>query len=482
MKYHSTRNKQQTYSSAEALLKGIADDGGLFVPEMIPAIHFADWIDDSYQTIAEKIFSIYFSDLADQIPEVVRASYGANFDTKEIVPLFWPNEQTGFIELWHGPTLAFKDLALQCLPHLMQAAQQKLKDQQKILILTATSGDTGKAAMAGFANLEDFSVLVFYPYQGVSSFQKKQMLCPGGENVRAIAVRGNFDDCQRAVKNMFADPKLQTEISAENYRLSSANSINIGRLIPQMNYYIYSYLHSVKQGRIAYGEALNVTVPTGNFGNILAAAYTKEMGLPLGQIYLAANPNHVLADFLQTGVYDANRTLLKTSSPSMDILVASNLERYLYLRNPDCTWIQDLMQQLKTTGRFAVYKEILDIKADWADEQETADAIAELYRRDHYLIDPHTAVAYAVAGKQNMSHKQLIASTASPYKFADKILESLDISASANDWRKLQQIRALLETDLPQTIVQLFQEKEQTEWIAEQNTLNTIVPDWLLQK
>lgn len=482
MRYHSTRNNQQFYSSAEALLKGLADDGGLFVPEEIPTIDFESWISDSYHSIAKKIYTIFFDDLENDIDEIVASSYGDNFDDSQIVPTHWLDERTALIELWHGPTLAFKDLALQCLPHLMKAAKKLLQDQHQILILTATSGDTGKAAMEGFANVEDFEVLVFYPYQGVSSFQKKQMLCPGGDNVRAIAVKGNFDDCQRTVKVIFSDEQLQTEVEQHQYQLSSANSINIGRLIPQMNYYIYSYLQCVKTGKIQYGEKINVTVPTGNFGNILAACYAKEMGLPIGQIILAANPNHVLADFLQTGEYDANRDLLKTSSPSMDILVASNLERYLYLKNPDCNFIQNIMSDLKENGQFRVNPEMLDIHAGWADEEQTGDAIREVFENYEYIMDPHTAVAYAVAQKINYQQLNLIASTASPYKFSEKVLSSLNQLHVEEDWESLQMISKLWQSEMPEVILQLYRRKEQAEIIANQEDLSEMVLKWIKHK
>lgn len=479
MRYHSTRNDQQFYSSAEALLKGLADDGGLFVPEEIPTIDFESWHSDSYQSIAKKIYTIFFDDLENDIDEIVASSYGDNFDDSQIVPTHWLDEKTGLIELWHGPTLAFKDLALQCLPHLMKAAKKLLQDQHRILILTATSGDTGKAAMEGFANVEDFEVLVFYPYQGVSSFQKKQMLCPGGDNVRAIAVKGNFDDCQRAVKAIFSDEKLHAEVENHQYQLSSANSINIGRLIPQMNYYIYSYLQCVQSGKIQYGERINVTVPTGNFGNILAACYTKEMGLPIGQIILAANPNHVLADFLQTGAYDANRELLKTSSPSMDILVASNLERYLYLKNPDCNFIHKIMLAMKENGKFHVEPEMMDILAGWADEEQTGKAISEVFNKYAYIMDPHTAVAYAVAQKINHQQLNLIASTASPYKFSEKVLSSLNQTVCKDDWQSLQKISTLWQSEMPTVILKLYERVEQEELIANQADLLALVLDWI---
>ena len=458
MKYHSTRNNSDFFSPSEAVLQGLAPDGGLFVPQELPEIDFATWQGSDYQTIAKRVFKIFFSDLTDQVvAEIVSAAYGENFDDPQIVPVHRINAQTGFLELWHGPTLAFKDLALQFLPHLMQAAKEQLQFKQDILILTATSGDTGKAAMEGFAGVEHFRVIVFYPHNGVSSFQKRQMLCREHDNVRAIALQGDFDDCQRGVKQLFSDQEFAAEVATAGYALSSANSINIGRLIPQMVYYINSYLQMVAANSLAYGEPMSIVVPTGNFGNILAACYAKAMGLPLGRIHLAANQNNVLADFLQTGIYDSNRSLVKTSSPSMDILVASNLERYLYLKNPDNDWIKSLMQDLNISGKFQIDTDFLDLTASWADENETSTAISEVYHAYEYLIDPHTAVAYSAIAKAGLTDLTLVASTASPYKFMEKILSALNREIPQDDWQSIEVIAELSGQEIPQTVSKLWQ-------------------------
>ncbi|NLZ71587.1 MAG: threonine synthase [Clostridiaceae bacterium] len=484
MRYHSTRNSQKFVQPSEAVLQGLAEDGGLFVPDSLPQLDFRAWLNDSYQEMAQQIFEIFFSDLnANTIKEIIKNSYGNNFDHTDIVPTHWLDSQTGFLELWHGPTLAFKDVALQFLPHLMQAAKKQMQDTKKVLILTATSGDTGKAAMEGFSGVEDFEVIVFYPYQGVSSFQKRQMLTRESKNIRAIAVKGDFDTCQRGVKDLLVNSTFNQKMSELGYQLSSANSINIGRLIPQMIYYIFSYLQAVKAGHINYGENLNIVVPTGNFGNILAACYSKEMGLPLGEIQLAANQNNVLSDFLASGIYDANRELIKTSSPSMDILVASNLERYLYLKNPDSQWINQIMLELKTNGIFSIDKDLLNISATWADENETSQAIAKVYKQYQYLIDPHTAVAYAVAQKMIEEKTTLIASTASPYKFMEKILQSLQMEMPEDDWQAIQTISKIMNSEnpnIPDTVKKLWQIEQDQEIVIGKEKMSEAIQNELL--
>ena len=468
MLYHSTRNKDQFVEPCQAVLKGLAEDGGLFVPAALPQVDFESWQGLSYQEIARKISGMFFSDLApDTLDEICQSAYGSQFDHEEIVPSHWFRPDLAFLELWHGPTLAFKDLALQFLPRLMQAARAKLGLKDKVLILTATSGDTGKAAMEGFAGLEDYQVLVFYPYKGVSSFQKRQMLTRSATNVRAVAVKGNFDDCQRGVKTIFADSDFKAQAKSRGYVLSSANSINIGRLVPQIVYYVYSYLRAVRMGRFSYGDPVKVIVPTGNFGNILAADYAKTMGLPLGQIQLAANQNNVLYDFLQTGTYNANRDLVKSSSPSMDILRASNLERYLYLQKPDPDWIKSLMVDLEQKGCFKVEPDLLDIKATWAGETATDQAIAEVYREGDYLIDPHTAVAYAGLKAYPSQGSTFIAATASPYKFCGKLLSALGQKAVSDDQTALNRLAALARQDLPNRIQQLWELDPDRELVIE---------------
>lgn len=425
MLYHSTRDDSLTRTGSQALLEGLAKDGGLYVPESFPQLELDDFMDLSYQELACRILSLYFTEFSEEeISDIVKKAYGGKFDDPALAPLHFVNDQLGFLELFHGPTLAFKDMALSILPHLMRAAQEKMEDSRKRLILTATSGDTGKAAMEGFAGVDGMGVLVFYPYKGVSPIQERQMLTQPESNVRADAVKGNFDDCQKEVKKLFEDQNLAKKLEEKDIALSSANSINIGRLIPQIVYYFDGYRNWVKKDKLKKGETLNVIVPTGNFGDVLAAFYAKEMGLPLGQIAVASNDNKVLFDFAETGNYDANRKLTLTSSPSMDILVSSNLERYLYLKEGNDEKIREKMKELKEEGHFSFPKEALYL-ASWANEEEVSAAIREVFENANYLMDPHTAVAYASAKKLSLPGPLMIVSTASPYKFPNKILESL---------------------------------------------------------
>ncbi|HZW97451.1 MAG TPA: threonine synthase [Bacillota bacterium] len=453
MRYLSTRSKNYTATASEAILSGIAPDGGLYVPESFPQINFGAWNQYSYREIAEKIFSLFLTDYSPAaIRRIVKESYADNFDCPEITPLHWLDEDTAVLELWHGPTLAFKDLALQCLPNLFEEAKRILQIEERFLILTATSGDTGKAAMSGFSGKDGTLVAVFYPNNGVSTFQERQMLTTTSPNVRAFAMEGNFDDCQRSVKALMRDESFLAKLKKQSIRLTSANSINIGRLIPQMVYYIYAYLQSVGE----YGEPLSVVVPSGNVGNILAARYCKEMGLPLDRIHLAANSNKVLHDFLSTGIYDANRELLKTTSPSMDILVASNMERYLHLLTDDCAYIDNLMKALKTEGRFYFDSSLLDLDSSWADESQVFSAIRRVYVEYGYLLDPHSAVAAFAILNNDVPARRLIVSTASPYKFADTVLSALRQDFPPDDKGQILQLQMLLGTPLPPTIEELW--------------------------
>lgn len=456
MRYQSSRSKGILVTASQAILQGLAPDGGLFLPEALPRPDFASWQNDSYQTLAEKIFSIFLSDFDDQaIQGLVARSYGSNFQDPEITPLHRLDQGTSVLELWHGPTLAFKDLALQALPHLFREAKKIQGLEEDFLILTATSGDTGKAAMAGFAGVPASYLAVFYPDGGVSQIQERQMLMPGPPNVAAFAMEGNFDDCQRVVKALMQDQAFITGLARRGIRLTSANSINIGRLIPQMVYYLYAYFRTVK----AYGDPLSLVVPSGNAGNILAARYVKAMGLPLARIRLASNENKVLYDFLTSGHYDARRSLVKTSSPSMDILIASNLERYLHLLTGDEALIADLMGELKTHGHFSFNPQLLDLEASWVNEGQVRDTIRRVYQDYAYLLDPHTAVAARAAFDARDPGQCLIVSTASHYKFADSVLEALgpDLTKAGSD--PLDKIQALLGTPLPPGIQEL---KEKT--------------------
>lgn len=452
MIYHSTRDLSLAATGAEAIVAGIAPDGGLYVPEVLPKIDRSAWRGASFQDMACGIFQLFFDELEDDLAGIVKAAY-ASFDDPAIAPVRVVNERLALLELWHGPTLAFKDVALQALPHLMQAALKALGRQEKVLILTATSGDTGKAAMAGFADVKDSGVIVYYPADGVSEAQRRQMLTHGEDNTIALGVEGNFDDCQAGVKRLFADRVLQETLAARGIRLSSANSINIGRLVPQITYYFTAYEALVRKGVLEDGQPLDLTVPTGNFGDFLAGVYAKEMGLPLGQMTVASNANHVLTDFGETGVYDANRPLVLTASPSMDILISSNLERYLFLRLGDAEKVRALMTELRETGRFALQK--LDgVRWGWADETAVFATIRDLYESDRVTIDPHTAVAVDVA-RQVSDGFQLVLSTASAYKFPREVLTALGREVPETleaQWEALQEASKL---PVPQPIQKL---------------------------
>ena len=452
MRYHSTRSKAVYVTASQAILQGMAPDGGLYVPETLPLVDFASWQKDSYPQLAEKLFSLFLTDFEPEaIRRLVAQSYGVNFQDPKITPLHRLDDDTYFLELWHGPTLAFKDLALQALPHLFTEAKKIQGVKEDFLILTATSGDTGKAAMAGFAGLPGSYVAVFYPDGGVSDIQERQMLTESHPNVAAFAMEGNFDDCQREVKGLMQNRSFIEGLGRQGVRLTSANSINIGRLIPQMVYYLSAYF----QSGIAYGDPLSLVVPSGNVGNILAARYVKAMGLPLATIQLASNQNKVLYDFLTTGHYDARRPLVKTSSPSMDILVASNLERYLHLLTGDESLIAGLMEELKETGHFHFDPGRLDLKASWAGEDQVFSMIRQVYQEYGYLMDPHTAVAASGAFESRLPGPRLIVSTASPYKFADSVLNALGQPLPADLLARMDKIQTLLGQALPPGIQEL---------------------------
>ena len=427
--FKSTRG-EKLYSSSEAILKGLADDGGLFIPTKIENINFNDeWIKYDYKKISNIILKHFFDDFNEkEIKYVVDRAYSKNNFINKIYGTRNFNNHT-YLELYHGPTLAFKDMALTMLPHLMEVANKKINYAKKITILTATSGDTGGAALSGFKNSKNINIVVLYPNNGVSSFQEKQMLSFTNSKAKAFALNNNFDECQTTVKNIFLNS------NDPNIKLSSANSINVGRLIPQIIYYFAGYLDMVKSGQIAFGEKINVCVPTGNFGNILASYYAKLIGLPIKDFICASNENNVLTDFFNTGIYNINREFYKTNSPSMDILISSNLERLLYLASDDKNEIIELMESLKNNKEYKIsdnLKEKLScFKAYFSNQKETLDTIKKVYLDSKYLIDPHTAVAKACFEKYtNNGHKTLIVSTASPFKFSESIIEALDIKES----------------------------------------------------
>lgn len=435
--YHSTRGDDLAVTAAEAILSGIAADGGLYVPAEIPLLttplHELAQLD--YQQLAVSVLRLFLTDFTEEeLREAVAAAYNNRFDTAEIAPVV---EHGGvrYLELFHGPTLAFKDMALALLPYLMKLAARKTGLDKEVVILTATSGDTGKAALEAFAGVEGTRIIVFFPEQGVSPVQKQQMVTQAGNNTFVIGIEGNFDDAQSGVKQLFTDRKLLDAMAGKDLVFSSANSINIGRLIPQVVYYWHAYLRVMADGGVQAGEPLDFAVPTGNFGNILAGYYAKMMGLPVGALICASNENRVLSDFFASGVYNKEREFYLTSSPSMDILVSSNLERLLWqICGKSSAQVTDLMQQLASLGRYQISesmkRNLTDFVGGHATEEETFQAIRQVHERTGYLLDPHTAVAYNVWEKyrQKTGSKTpaVVVSTASPYKFTKDVMQALN--------------------------------------------------------
>ncbi|MBM7557310.1 threonine synthase [Halanaerobacter jeridensis] len=440
MEYISTRGNYDQVSSAEAIQLGMVPSGGLFVPQEVPQLkeeEIYQFQSDSYQTIAKKVLAKFLSDYnAQELEEIVNQAYnGDNFATEEIAPLVNLEEEQYILELWHGPTAAFKDMALQLMPYLLQSAIDKVELEEDVVILVATSGDTGKAALEGFKDLDGIDIIVFYPQDGVSKIQEYQMITTEGDNTAVVAVEGNFDDCQSTVKEVFGDQDFKELLEQSGYRFSSANSINWGRLVPQIIYYFAAYAYLLKDNKIEPGEEINISVPTGNFGNILAGYYAHSMGLPVNKFVCASNDNKVLTDFLATGVYDINREFKKTISPSMDILISSNLERFLFeMTDHDAEKINEWYQQLQEEGKFEIDQRTKEkIKSlftgAYATEAETKETIKEVYENNDYLLDPHTAVGVESYRKalEELSEEEVtvIDSTANPYKFSRAVLEAL---------------------------------------------------------
>ncbi len=467
MLYRSTRDKNETASASEAILRGLAKDGGLFVPESIPA--FDKDLDDlakmDYRGVAYEVMKLMLTDFTeDELKHCINSAYDSKFDTDLIAPL---TKKAGayYLELFHGKTIAFKDMALSILPYLLTTAAKKNDVKNEIVILTATSGDTGKAALAGFADVPGTKIIVFYPKNGVSPIQEKQMVTQTGDNTCVIGITGNFDDAQTGVKKMFSDKALAEELNAKGFQFSSANSINIGRLVPQMVYYVYAYTRLLAAGDIQKGDKINVCVPTGNFGNILAAYYAKQMGLPIEKLICASNENKVLFDFFATGEYDRNREFILTQSPSMDILISSNLERLIYkICDNDAEKNAALMKQLTGDGKYNVTDEmrakVSDFYGNYATEEETSETIRRVYDADGYIIDTHTAVAACVYDKyvKETGDKTptVIASTASPYKFTRSVMTSIDKSYdSFEDFELCDKLCELSGVKVPQAIEEI---------------------------
>lgn len=461
--YQSTRDANNTVTASQAILQGLATDGGLFTPISYPQVEldFTKLKDASYQEVAKLILSAFLDDFTDQeLDDCINNAYDSKFDTPEIAPLVKLNGQYN-LELFHGSTIAFKDMALSILPHLMTTAAKKHGLKNKIVILTATSGDTGKAAMAGFADVPGTEIIVFYPKDGVSKVQELQMTTQTGDNTHVVAIEGNFDDAQTNVKSMFNDAVLRERLAAHKLQFSSANSMNIGRLVPQIVYYVYAYVQLVKTGQIQAGEAVNFAVPTGNFGNILAAYYAKQIGLPVGKLICASNENNVLTDFFKTHVYDKMRSFKVTSSPSMDILVSSNLERLIFhLLGNSAEKTADLMKSLNQHGQYELTDfdpAILELfAAEYATEVETAAEIKRVYEASDYIEDPHTAVASAVYQKYRTATgdetKTVIASTASPYKFPVVAVEAVTGQTGLSDFEALAKLHELSGVAVPPAV------------------------------
>ncbi len=469
MNYQCTRNSAEQVSAAQAIAQGISADGGLFVPECLPQYDLSvleELKNASYTQRAERILGDFLSDFTpEEIHDCVEKAYGdekfSGGHPAPLAELVNCPAPVQLLELWHGPTCAFKDMALQLLPHLLTKSLKKIHSDKTAVILVATSGDTGKAALEGFRDVEGTKIMVFYPQNGVSAMQKTQMTTQEGNNVSVCAIEGNFDDAQTGVKRIFTDPAMKEKLAEHGMMFSSANSINWGRLLPQIVYYFSAYCDLMAQGKVQAGQKINVVVPTGNFGNILAAYYAKKMGLPVNKLICASNANNVLTEFLRTGVYDRNRQFFTTISPSMDILVSSNLERLLYdLTGCDSERVAGWMKQLSETGRYEVGPEMLQklqelFYAGFCDDSQTAEAISEVYEMSHYVCDTHTAVAVQVyrhylAETEDKQTPTVVASTANPYKFATSVLMAVDQNrVSGNDLENVRTLAALTGAPVP---------------------------------
>lgn len=466
--YHSTRNSEETATASEAILKGLTSDGGLFVPDSIPKLNVSleDLTQMSYQEIAYAVMKEFLTDFTEEeLKTCINNAYDSKFDTEEIA-VTKKVDGAYYLELFHGATIAFKDMALSILPHLLTTSAKKNQVKNEIVILTATSGDTGKAALAGFADVPGTKIIVFYPKNGVSPIQEKQMVTQKGANTFVVGIHGNFDDAQTGVKKMFGDKELAAQMDAAGYQFSSANSINIGRLVPQVVYYVYAYAKMYANGEVAKDEKINVVVPTGNFGNILAAYYAKNMGVPIDRLICASNDNKVLYDFFRTGTYDRNREFILTTSPSMDILISSNLERLIYkIAGADAAKDVTLMQNLATEGKYEITDEmkaqLKDFYGNYASEKETAEEIAEVYKKTGYIMDTHTAVASKVYRKYvaetGDQTKTVIASTASPYKFTRSVMDAIDADKykGMGDFELVDALCELSGVKVPQAIEEI---------------------------
>ena len=495
MQYCSTRNSKYTVSSAQAIVSGLAPDGGLFLPESIPAFSLEEISAMArlpYTGRATEVLSRFLTDFTrEELAEYIEKAYSrVKFPPEEVAPVVRLDDCANILELFHGPTCAFKDFALQLLPYLLTASLKKTGEHRTVVILVATSGDTGKAALEGFADVPGTKICVFYPDGGTSNIQRLQMTTQSGENVMVFAANGNFDDAQNGVKRIFTDQEFAKDLSGRGYLLSSANSINWGRLVPQIAYYFSAYCDLLNQGRIQLGDPINIVVPTGNFGNILAAYFAKQCGVPVHKLVCASNQNNVLTDFLTTGTYDRNRPFYLTTSPSMDILISSNLERLLYLLGGrDDQKLTALMKSLSETGKYSVDAQVLealqkDFAAGCADDAKTAQTIHDTYAQDGYLCDTHTAVAVSVyrAYAQTTGDRTptVIASTASPFKFAGTVLPAaFGVPAQGDDFGLLRQLSELSHQAAPAALAGLQDKAERFTTVVEPMKMKEAVSDWL---
>ena len=490
--YKSTRGGEEEVTASQAILQGLAKDGGLFVPNEIPKLTITpDKLSKmSYQETAYEVMRLFLTDYTEEeLKHCIKSAYDDKFDTEVIAPLV-KVDGVYYLELFHGATIAFKDMALSILPHLMTTAAKKNQITREIVILTATSGDTGKAALAGFADVPGTRIIVFYPKNGVSPIQEKQMVTQKGENTLVVGIKGNFDDAQSGVKAIFGDRILEEELKEAGFQFSSANSINIGRLVPQIVYYVYTWGKLLESQELTEEEKLNIVVPTGNFGNILAAYYAKQMGVPIGELICASNANKVLYDFFQTGTYDRNRAFILTSSPSMDILISSNLERLIYrIAEADAKKDRELMEALTKDGMYKItpkmQEQLEDFCGYFATEEETKAIIRETFNDTGYVMDTHTAVA-ACAGKKYREEtgdktKMVIASTASPYKFTRSVMEAIDAEkyGDLGDFALVDELCTLSGVTVPKAIEEIRTAPVRHNTVCEVGQMKCVVKDFL---
>lgn len=485
--YKSTRSEDETVTASKAILKGLASDGGLYVPTSIPSLDIS--IDElskmSYKELAYEVMKKFFTDFTDdELKSCIEKAYDEKFDSPEIAPI---NMVDGnyYLELFHGATIAFKDMALSILPHLLTTSAKKNNVKNDIVILTATSGDTGKAALAGFADVKGTKIVVFYPKGGVSPIQEKQMVTQKGQNTFVVGINGNFDEAQSGVKEIFGNKELEKEMEKAGYQFSSANSINIGRLVPQIVYYIYAYSRLYHDSQIIAGEKINFVVPTGNFGNILAGYYAKCMGLPINKLICASNDNKVLFDFFSTGEYDKNRDFILTTSPSMDILISSNLERLIYkIAESDSNKNKEFMTSLSNSGKYEITEKMKnqlgDFFGEFSTEEETADTIKNIYEKTGYILDTHTAVAASVYNKyktiNNDASKTVIVSTASPFKFARSVMNSIDEKFDKlSDFELIDEMSRIGKLNIPNAIKEIRDAKILHDTVCEVNQMENQV-------